>query len=319
MNKLTRGFQVIPVLFLMTLSFHSTSQSFEPNPDEAGSNAIYKDSSIIIDWANNIEIERGPKDIQQASEGLVNHGLPSDATSIADNMAVSLGDGGVAIATFAQPIRNGNGPDFAIFENGFANNYMELAFVEVSSDGIQYTRFPSISETPSDIQLDNFSFFDCRFIHNLAGKYRVHYGTPFDLEELEGLPGLDINNIIKIRIIDVIGSISPEIGSQDSQGNIINDPYPTPFESGGFDLDAIGIIHTLNSGIDELSKNLKLFPNPVKDVLNLKGFSDEPKVIINNMGKEIKYFEGNQINISELQEGIYTVRQGIYFVKFIKN
>ena len=38
--------------------------------------------------------------------------------------------------------------------------------------------------------------------------------------------------------------------SYDSQGNIINDPFPTPFETGGFDLDAIGVIHSF-VGIQE--------------------------------------------------------------------
>ena len=240
----------------MTLSFHSTSQSFEPNPDEAGSNAIYKDSSIIIDWANNIEIERGPKDIQQASEGLVNHGLPSDATSIADNMAVSLGDGGVAIATFAQPIRNGNGPDFAIFENGFANNYMELAFVEVSSDGLNFFRFPSVSEQQTENQLAAFSESDASLFDNLAGKYVAMYGTPFDLADLPDTALLDKSAISHVRIIDVVGSINPEYGSVDRDSNQINDPWPTNFAQSGFDLDAVGVINsTIPLSIAERSTN----------------------------------------------------------------
>jgi hypothetical protein len=36
-----------------------------------------------------------------------------------DGSIVSLGDSGIAIATFAHPIYNGSGPDFAVFENGF--------------------------------------------------------------------------------------------------------------------------------------------------------------------------------------------------------
>jgi hypothetical protein len=31
--------------------------------------------------------------------------------------------------------------------------------------------------------------------------------------------------------------------SCDSQGHQINDPWPTPFPTGGFDLDAVGVIH----------------------------------------------------------------------------
>ena len=65
-----------------------------------------------------------------------------------------------------------------------------------------------------------------------------------------GITNLDINNITHVKIIDVIGSINQSYASYDSQGNIINDPFPTPYETGGFDLDAIGVIHSF-VGIEE--------------------------------------------------------------------
>jgi len=46
-----------------------------------------------------------------------------------------------------------------------------------------------------------------------------------------------------VKVIDVIGTIDPQYASRDSFGNIVNDPYPTPFGSCGFDLDAVGVIN----------------------------------------------------------------------------
>ena len=59
--------------------------------------------------------------------------------------AVALGQGGTATLTFAQPITNGPGYDFAVFGNGFSDGHPEWvkpAFVEVSSDGVNFFRFP---------------------------------------------------------------------------------------------------------------------------------------------------------------------------------
>ena len=198
MNKCQVILSIVVIVFLRPVTF---GQSFAPEPEEIGSDAIHKDSSIFVGWANDIVITRGPMNIEDPSLGLTNYGVAENGSFIADNNVVSLGDGGQAIATFSEAIGNGPGPDFAIFENGFANHYMELAFVEVSSNGINYSRFESISETPTDVQIDNFSYSDCRYLYNLAGKYRVNFGTPFDLEELSGIAGLDINNITHIRII----------------------------------------------------------------------------------------------------------------------
>lgn len=315
MNKCKVIVSVIVIVFLQTITL---AQSFAPEPEEMGSDAIHKDSSIFIGWASDISITRGPMNILEPSLGLTNYGSAIDGSFIADNSVISLGDGGQAIATFAEAIVNGPGPDFAVFENGFANHYMELAFVEVSSDGINYSRFESISETPTDVQIDNFSYSDCRYLYNLAGKYRVFFGTPFDLEELSGTAGLDINHITHIKIIDVVGSITPDTGSYDSQGNIINDPYPTPFESGGFDLDAIGVIHSTNLHLNELSQNTSVFPNPTKDLIYLHGFDVGTKCISNLNGLLITTFEGTKYSALNLPAGMYFIKQGGKTVRFIK-
>ena len=40
------------------------------------------------------------------------------------------------------------------------------------------------------------------------------------------------NNVTEVRITDVVGSIDPWYGTRDSLGNLINDPFKTPFASG---------------------------------------------------------------------------------------
>jgi hypothetical protein len=159
------------------------------------------------------------------------------------NGVVSLGDGGIATLTFNPPITNGEGFDFAVFENTFLDTFLELAFVEVSSDSLSWARFPNTSLTQNTQQTPAFGFTQPTQIHNLAGKYRHPFGTPFDLQDLAMMSNIRINEIRYVRLIDVVGSIDTIWGKKDSYQNIINDPWPTPFPSSGFDLDAVGVIH----------------------------------------------------------------------------
>src|SRR5690606_28994957 len=163
----------------------------------------------------------------------------------ADSRLISMGDGGMITFTFSHPVVNAEGADFLVFENGFLNvtdsalAFLELAFVEVSSNGTDFVRFPATSHITDSVQYDNFSFTNAEHINNLAGKYIQNWGTPFDLEELKDEPNLDVNNITHIRIIDVVGILDEDFGSKDSRGQLINDPFPTPFPSCGFDINAI--------------------------------------------------------------------------------
>ncbi len=216
-----------------------------------GCNAISADSSAIVAWATGIVLNRGPQNISVDNSPAASFGTDSNAIGQAttNNMrAVSLGDGGTATITFAHPIRNGEGPDFAVFENGFANisagNYsLELAFVEVSSDGERFVRFPSTSLTQTEHQIANAGSIDPTMINNLAGKFQVGYGTPFDLAELADSTGIDIDSIVYVRLVDVVGSIDPQYASYDAFGHIINDPWPTPFASSGFDLTGVAVMY----------------------------------------------------------------------------
>ena len=216
---------------------------FAPAAGDSGTTAIHMDSSIFVNWATNCSIIIGQEDISNPQSVLASAGDSTMAIGFPGNGVVSLGDGGYAVLTFEKPIKNGTGWDFAIFENSFSNTFLELGLVEVSSDGLNYFQFESTSFTQDTLQIDAFGTINPEMINNLAGKYRATFGTPFDLEELAFEQGLDVNNITHIKIIDVIGSIDPAIGTYDQFGNIINDPFPTPFPSSGFDLDAIGVIH----------------------------------------------------------------------------
>jgi hypothetical protein len=264
------------VLTVTGMSIPAAGQ-FPPQAGIAGSTAIPAADPRFVAWATGCTVSRGYLDIAQPSAGRALSGTDDLGTGSPDFQVVSLGDSGVAVLTFAAPIINGPGPDFAVFENGFTDPsdpeaaYLELAFVEVSSDGIHYTRFPAISHIQDTVQTSGAGeFLNARLIHNLAGKYRSGYGTPFDLEELADTPGLDVNHITHIRLVDVVGSIG-EHGSKDHEGRVINDPYPTAYAigTGGFDLDAVGVIHQQGTGVAIAGRqsSFHVYPNPAADYL----------------------------------------------------
>ncbi|HEX3725390.1 MAG TPA: PEP-CTERM sorting domain-containing protein [Pirellulales bacterium] len=239
------------LVFSSTLTLLATTVSagpYAPAAGQPGSTAIANSSSAFVEWAGGYEnLVRGPIDIANPAEGVASAGDPSFALGPADGNSghiVSLGDGGQITLTFAAPITNGAGADFAVFENGFSDTFLELAFVEVSSDGSDFVRFPAVSLTPTTSQVAPFGALDPTNLDNLAGKYRAGFGTPFDLSQVAGLsPLVDVSDIRFVRIVDVVGSIDPAYGTQDSLGNLVNDPYPTAFASGGFDLNGVGAIH----------------------------------------------------------------------------
>ncbi len=228
---------------------------YAPAAGQPGSTAIAANDPSFVGWATGYtNFNPGPMDISNPGLGLASYGSPVNALGPSDvdlstgytSPVVSLGDGGSITLTFAHPITNGPGADFAVFENSFSDNFLELAFVEVSSDGTNFVRFPAVSLTPTTTQVGAFGSLDPTNLNNLAGKYRGGYGTPFDLSDLTGLDALvDLNNITEVRIVDVVGSINPLYASYDSQHNMVNDPWPTAYPSSGFDLDAVGVINQL--------------------------------------------------------------------------
>jgi hypothetical protein len=268
MKKLRKN---IAFQFSLLFIIHTLNAQFAPAAGYPGSSAFPKDSSIFVEWANACSIQRGYLDIAVPDSGYATVGDGSSAIGMAgQNGVVALGDGGVATLTFASPIFNGPGFDFAVFENGFYTNsplaFLEFAFVEVSSDGSNFFRFPATSNIQDTSQMP-MTGVDCALVNNLAGKYVFGYGTPFDLEELKNENGLDVNHITHVRLIDVIGSVNNQYATYDQYGRKINDAYPTPFSSGGFDLDAVGVIHSAAASSAEtleLSQStFRIYPNPI--------------------------------------------------------
>ena len=170
-----------------------------------------------------------------------------DVVALGELNATAIANGsppGSITLELARPVRDLSGADFVVFENGVIaqTNYGgagvggifgELAHVEVSADGVNFVRFPSRSLTTSAV--GGYGSIDPTNVRNLAGKhvngYGESWGTPFDLAEV------DLTEIRHVRIIDVPGDGS----STDSAGNPILDPWVT-FGSGGFDLEAVGVI-----------------------------------------------------------------------------
>lgn len=291
---------------------------FAPGVGYAGTTAMHADSSAFVAWATGCTVERGPQRIDKPSMGLASFGdetlalgMPGGTTDV-----VSLGDGGTATLTFASPLCNGSGPDFAVFENGFVNaqdstiSFLELAFVEVSSDGQNFFRFPAISMVQDTVQLNGFACISASLIHNFAGKYQLMYGTPFDLDEVEDNVLLDKNKVTHVRLIDVVGNIDPEYATYDSQGHAVNDPWPTSFISSGFDLDAVGVIHDIahNDVPENEIEVVSLYPNPVKDRLTVKAEGLQSVEVYNLVGQQVMLSTAALIDLGGLNQGVYFVR-----------
>ncbi len=297
---------------------------YPPQVGLPGCTAIPDTSSAIKAWATNCVIHRGYIDIDSPALGFTTSGDSSMAIGAADHSVVSLGDSGVAVLGFPGFIFDGPGPDFAVFENGFANYlndsqaFLELAFVEVSSDGINYTRFPAQSLTPLNVQIPGSGvYMYANLINNLAGKYIGGYGTPFDLNELAGTPGLDINHITNIRVVDVVGTVMGPHASHDAGGRIINDPFPTNFATGGFDLDAVAVLHISgDAGVanTQVSSEFSVYPNPMVGSLFIENRNN-----ISGARATITTPEGKITGTTILNNGTNEIKcasypAGLYFV-----
>lgn len=309
---------------------HFNEPLYDAAVKNGGTEAINKESVLFKSWATISAITRGYQNIAVGG-ALATAGTDDKATLKADGSIVSLGDNGVAVLEFPYPIMNGEGPDFAVFENGFdsgTDQFLELAFVEVSSDGINYVRFPAISKTNAAVQTGSFGTTDAALIHNLAGKYVSGYGTPFDLDELKNNTHIDVNNITHVKIIDVIGSVNLSIATKDTLGNPVNDTYPTAFVSGGFDLDAVGVINQngLSTSVRNASVDIfNVYPNPSSGTFNISLLNQS------YVGQRLNIFDVNGvlmadqiisekdiIDASSWKNGIYYVRAGNTTQKIIK-
>ncbi|UFH33234.1 T9SS type A sorting domain-containing protein [Chryseobacterium sp. C-71] len=302
------------------------AQSYAPQAGVAGSTAIPANSSLFKSWATGATVLRGYQQINSTVSAVANAGVDANATGASNGSIVSLGDGGNAILTFAKPITNGSGFDFAVFENGFMSGqsgraFLELAFVEVSSDGINFFRFPSHNQYPAnfiqnttDIGGSGFATMDATYLNNFAGKYTSGFGTPFDISDLPDNPLLNKEQITHVKIIDVIGTNIETYRTYDSFGNVAIDPFPTPGGSSGFDLDAVGVINEFN--ILSTAENQKaetkiiLYPNPASDFIKINTNKDVEVKIYSVNGALVK--QGKTINktldVSDLSNGNYIIQ-----------
>ncbi len=246
-HSISSSIHLIALLHLAwMLSPGKLAAQFAPAAGKPGSTAIKADSNCIIDWASGCQLVRGLRQINLPDSGYADVGKASNAVGRAlSNGVVSLGDGGVAVLTFDSPIADEQGYDFVVFENGFNDTFLELATVEISTDSINWAMLPSESLTQTLRQTAPFGGTKATEINNLAGKYRLPYGTPFDIAEMGWAFSVNPFDIRYVRITDVVGSIDTLWGRKDSKGNMINDPFPTNFGSSGFDLDAVGVIHQM--------------------------------------------------------------------------
>jgi hypothetical protein len=177
-------------------------------------------------------------------------GLNTDVVSLGDLSAAQIASGtpvGTLTLYFSHPIQNLDGADFVVFENSFIASFgtggygvggvdADLAYVEVSSDGVNFVRFPSQSLTPGAVGM--YGTIDPTNVYNLVGKhvnaYGQSWGTPFDLSEV------GLSSISFIRIVDIPGSGA----FLDSSGRPIYDAWET-IDSAGVDIEAIGTISRL--------------------------------------------------------------------------
>ena len=215
-----------------------------PNGSGGFTNARNFVNPIFLGWAADIANYSPAPGVASswANANLALGPVTGDNTNI-----VSLGDlsttqitSGVAPGTltlhFANPIRNMSGADFVVFENALAATggvFADLAYVEVSGDGVNFTRFPSASLTSGTVGA--FGTINPTNVFNLAGKHinsgGASWGTPFDLD------AVGLASVSYVRIVDIPGSGA----FHDSAGRPIYDSWLTS-GSGGIDIEAIGVI-----------------------------------------------------------------------------
>ncbi len=313
----------------VTVPFEYDQTVYDGIVGTEGCQAIFCQDPAIVGWATGCTVERGYQNMLNGG-ALVTYGTDADgvgaATTSTTEHVVSLGDGGSAVLTFEKPIQNKPGYDFAVFENSFSDTFLELAFVEVSSDGENFVRFPAVSNTQADTQATDRTPIDATKLHNLAGKYRVGYGTPFDLEELADNKLVDVNNITHIRLVDVVGSIDTKYATFDSRGHIVNDPFPTDSYSAGFDLSGVCVLDGWTPGQTSIAQYarpaLAIYPNPCQSYVVVEAEAGEEVVLYNLQGAELLRQTANDsrmtISMGNLPSGIYFVRCAGQSAKIIK-
>ena len=219
---------------ILAVSSFALAGPYAPKAGQSGSTAIHMDNADFVAWAT------GYTNLTYGSNVDDTWKTPAKSLGKANGTSgdiVCLGRGGEITMTFDKAITNGTDWDFAVFENSFSDTFLELAYVEVSSDGVNFFRFDNDSLTAGPV--GGFGNVDPTNIDGYGGKYKQGYGTPFDLEELKDTSSLlDVGNVTHVRIVDIVGDGT----CPDTSGDVIYDSYPTT-GSAGFDLEAVGVIN----------------------------------------------------------------------------
>jgi hypothetical protein len=174
---------------------------------------------------------------------------------------LTLGVGGSVTLAFDVTITDGPGADLTVFENGFVfggGTFSEVAFVEVSTDGVAFARFPTryagLAGPQAPFGAQPFGTFSglTGGLPGLANVFTnaidpfdpvVSGGESFDLAELVLHPlvlagTVDLAQIHFVRLVDVVAGVDV-----DSFGVLIQDNGG----SSGADIDAVAVIqHTGN-------------------------------------------------------------------------
>jgi hypothetical protein len=173
---------------------------------------------------------------------------PDAGLGASDGALVTLGSNGTLTLSFADPLQNLPGADLRVWENPlvlpeFGGNYIDTGFIEVSSNGTDFARFPTLSLVSDPV--GQFDLVDPALYSGFAG---LRPFDDFDLAVLAGLPAVvsgavDLAAIRYVRIVDVRGDGSV----LDTAGNAVFDTFPGAGNA-GFDLDAIAAIPEPTSG-----------------------------------------------------------------------
>ena len=99
-------------------------------------------------------------------------------------------------------------------------------------------------------------------------------------------------------------------GSRDAKNNLINDPYPTPYPSAGFDLDAVGVINSEALDLEEMTTNVSIFPNPSTGVFTINAPGENRVEVYSVKGENL--FQQNFIDSTKVD--LTTFPKGMYFV-----
>ncbi len=185
---------------------------------------------------------------------LILGGPQGEGLGLGSTHVLGLGDGGSVVLGFDVDIVNGPGADFTVFENGFVifgtdQVFAEFAFVEVSTDGVQFARFPSSTTGLGSAMGDQSGL--CGGLPVLANVLSNSVspldpsrsgGDSFDLAELVLDPAVlggqvDLDTIRFVRLVDVLP------GETDTQGAALEG-------GGGVDVDGVAV---LNSSVSDLA------------------------------------------------------------------